>query len=167
MFKPTWYSHFLKELFFTTDWLEPLMHWLFVFYFQLWSSHRMCDGCEAGDQCRCLSSKTLLHHSTSPSPWKSVFHSAKMTNRKEPPFFNDDSAGAFQYKFPFYDTMELFIETLTGTCFELRVLPFEAVVSVKAKIQRLEGTNSPVPFHYFICCLHVIFEWGGILNVSY
>ncbi|MEQ2168767.1 hypothetical protein GOODEAATRI_018151 [Goodea atripinnis] len=62
-----------------------------------------------------------------------------MTNRKEPPFFNDDSVGAFQYKLPFYDTMELFIETLTGTCFELRVLPFEAVVSVKAKIQRLEG----------------------------
>ncbi|XP_028279996.1 AN1-type zinc finger protein 4 isoform X2 [Parambassis ranga] len=64
---------------------------------------------------------------------------AKMTNRKEPPFFNDDSVGAFQYKLPFYDTMELFIETLTGTCFELRVLPFEAVISVKAKIQRLEG----------------------------
>ncbi|XP_071336718.1 AN1-type zinc finger protein 4 [Trachinotus anak] len=62
-----------------------------------------------------------------------------MTNRKEPPFFNDDSVGAFHYKIPFYDTMELFIETLTGTCFELRVLPFEAVISVKAKIQRLEG----------------------------
>ncbi|KAK2824304.1 hypothetical protein Q5P01_021479 [Channa striata] len=62
-----------------------------------------------------------------------------MTDRKEPPFFNDDSLGAFHYKLPFYDTMELFIETLTGTCFELRVLPFEAVISVKAKIQRLEG----------------------------
>ncbi|EMP27055.1 AN1-type zinc finger and ubiquitin domain-containing protein 1 [Chelonia mydas] len=35
--------------------------------------------------------------------------------------------------------MELFIETLTGTCFELRVAPFETVISVKAKIQRLEG----------------------------
>lgn len=64
-----------------------------------------------------------------------------MTDRKEPPFFNDDSVGAFHYKLPFYDTMELFIETLTGTCFELRVLPFEAVISVKAKIQRLEGTK--------------------------
>uniref|UniRef100_A0A7N6B4X0 AN1-type domain-containing protein n=1 Tax=Anabas testudineus TaxID=64144 RepID=A0A7N6B4X0_ANATE len=63
-----------------------------------------------------------------------------MTDRKEPPFFNDDSVGAFHYKLPFYDTMELFIETLTGTCFELRVLPFEAVISVKAKIQRLEVT---------------------------
>ncbi|XP_039995873.1 AN1-type zinc finger protein 4 [Xiphias gladius] len=62
-----------------------------------------------------------------------------MTDRKEPPFFNDDSVGAFHYKIPFYDTMELYIETLTGTCFELRVLPFEAVISVKAKIQRLEG----------------------------
>ncbi|KAJ0004786.1 hypothetical protein NQD34_011000 [Periophthalmus magnuspinnatus] len=62
-----------------------------------------------------------------------------MADRKEPPFFNDESVGAFQYMLPFYDTMELYIETLTGTCFELRVLPFEAVVSVKAKIQRLEG----------------------------
>ena len=70
---------------------------------------------------------------------KSLSHPAKMTDRKEPPFFNDDSVGAFHYKLPFYDTMELFIETLTGTCFELRVLPFEAVISVKAKIQRLEG----------------------------
>lgn len=62
-----------------------------------------------------------------------------MADRKEPPFFNDESLGAFHYKLPFYDTMELYIETLTGTCFELRVLPFEAIVSVKAKIQRLEG----------------------------
>ncbi|XP_056148392.1 AN1-type zinc finger protein 4 isoform X2 [Lampris incognitus] len=62
-----------------------------------------------------------------------------MADRKEPPFYNDESMGAFQYKLPIYETMELFIETLTGTCFELRVSPFEAVISVKAKIQRLEG----------------------------
>ncbi|XP_054655387.1 AN1-type zinc finger protein 4 isoform X2 [Dunckerocampus dactyliophorus] len=62
-----------------------------------------------------------------------------MTDRKEPPFFNNDRVGAFHYKLPLYDAMELFIETLTGTCFELRVLPFEAIISVKAKIQRLEG----------------------------
>ncbi|KAM9810009.1 AN1-type zinc finger protein 4 isoform 1-T2 [Syngnathus typhle] len=62
-----------------------------------------------------------------------------MTDRKEPPFFNDDRVGGFHHKIPLYDPIELFIETLTGTCFELRVLPFEAVVSVKAKIQRLEG----------------------------
>ncbi|XP_077998980.1 AN1-type zinc finger protein 4-like [Glandiceps talaboti] len=37
------------------------------------------------------------------------------------------------------DIMELFIETLTGTAFELQVSPFETVISVKAKIQRLEG----------------------------
>ena len=35
--------------------------------------------------------------------------------------------------------MDLFIETLTGTAFELRVSPFETVMNVKAKIQRLEG----------------------------
>ncbi|XP_075791819.1 AN1-type zinc finger protein 4 isoform X1 [Pelodiscus sinensis] len=62
-----------------------------------------------------------------------------MANKKEPPFFNDDNVGQLHYKLPFYETMELFIETLTGTCFELRVSPFETVISVKAKIQRLEG----------------------------
>lgn len=75
---------------------------------------------------------------------------SKMADRKEPPFYNDDSVGSFHYKLPFYETMELFIETLTGTCFELRVSPFETVISVKAKIQRLEGTKglslqSPLP----------------------
>ncbi|XP_028408395.1 AN1-type zinc finger protein 4-like [Dendronephthya gigantea] len=35
--------------------------------------------------------------------------------------------------------MDLFIETLTGTAFELRVNPFETIMNVKAKIQRLEG----------------------------
>ncbi|NXW42212.1 ZFAN4 protein, partial [Nyctiprogne leucopyga] len=62
-----------------------------------------------------------------------------MANKKEPPFFNEDNMGPFHYKLPFYETMELFVETLTGTCFELRVSPFETVISVKAKIQRLEG----------------------------
>lgn len=35
--------------------------------------------------------------------------------------------------------MELYIETLTGAAFELRVSPFETIMSVKAKIQRIEG----------------------------
>ncbi|XP_063048221.1 AN1-type zinc finger protein 4 [Engraulis encrasicolus] len=62
-----------------------------------------------------------------------------MAHRKEPPFFNNDHLSTVPYKLAFYETMELFIETLTGTCFELRVSPFETVISVKAKIQRLEG----------------------------
>lgn len=37
--------------------------------------------------------------------------------------------------------MELYIETLTGAAFELRVSPFETIMSVKAKIQRLEGND--------------------------
>ncbi|XP_021591429.2 AN1-type zinc finger protein 4 isoform X4 [Ictidomys tridecemlineatus] len=73
-----------------------------------------------------------------------------MDNRKEPPFFNEDNVGPYYYKLSFCDTMELFIETLTGTCFELRVSPFEAVISVKAKIQRLEG----IP----ICHQHLIWN---------
>ena len=35
--------------------------------------------------------------------------------------------------------MELYIESLTGTCFELIVSPYETILSVKTKIQRLEG----------------------------
>ncbi|XP_052428113.1 AN1-type zinc finger protein 4-like [Carassius gibelio] len=62
-----------------------------------------------------------------------------MTDKRNPPFFNDGNVGVLHYKLPFSETMELFIETLTGTCFQLRVSPFEQVVSVKAKIQRLEG----------------------------
>uniref|UniRef100_A0A3B1ISW7 Zinc finger, AN1-type domain 4 n=1 Tax=Astyanax mexicanus TaxID=7994 RepID=A0A3B1ISW7_ASTMX len=62
-----------------------------------------------------------------------------MADKREPPFFNDDNFGLVHYKLPFYETMELFIETLTGTCFQLRVSPFETIISVKAKIQRLEG----------------------------
>ncbi|KAG8551964.1 hypothetical protein GDO81_004353 [Engystomops pustulosus] len=52
---------------------------------------------------------------------------------------NEDNLGSFHHKLPFYRTMELFIETLTGTCFELLVSPFETIVCVKAKIQKLEG----------------------------
>ncbi|XP_038600139.1 AN1-type zinc finger protein 4 isoform X2 [Tachyglossus aculeatus] len=75
-----------------------------------------------------------------------------MANKKEPPFFNEDNVGPFYYKFPFYETMDLFIETLTGTCFELQVSPFETVISVKAKIQRLEG----IP----VCQQHLI--WNNV-----
>lgn len=35
--------------------------------------------------------------------------------------------------------MELYIETLTGTAFELRVNPNDTVMSIKSKIQRFEG----------------------------
>ena len=42
--------------------------------------------------------------------------------------------------FRFYNlAMEIFVETLTGTVFQLRVSPFETIMSVKAKIQRIEG----------------------------
>lgn len=35
--------------------------------------------------------------------------------------------------------MELYIETLTGTAFEMTVSPFDTVMSIKSKIQRVEG----------------------------
>lgn len=39
--------------------------------------------------------------------------------------------------------MDLYIETLTGTAFELRVSPFDSIMSIKARIQRLEGKWRP------------------------
>lgn len=35
--------------------------------------------------------------------------------------------------------MELYVETLTGVAFELRVSPYETIIDVKAKIQKFEG----------------------------
>ncbi|XP_054839044.1 AN1-type zinc finger protein 4 isoform X2 [Eublepharis macularius] len=83
-----------------------------------------------------------------------------MASRKGPPFFNEDNVGPVHYKPPFYETMKLFIETLTGMCFELWVSPLETVGSVKAKIQIWEGI--PVSQQHLIwnnlvledeCCL--------------
>ena len=42
-----------------------------------------------------------------------------------------------------FKMMELYIETLTGTVFELRVSPYETVQDVKARIQKLEGISPP------------------------
>lgn len=39
-----------------------------------------------------------------------------------------------------FGMMELYIESLTGTAFELRVSPYETVQDVKARIQKLEGS---------------------------
>lgn len=53
------------------------------------------------------------------------------------------------YEYPDYiDIMELYVETLTGTIFELHVSPFETVISVKAKIQRVEGRWRPNLVYY-------------------
>jgi len=35
--------------------------------------------------------------------------------------------------------MDIYVQTLTGTLFELRVSPFETILSIKGKLQRLEG----------------------------
>jgi hypothetical protein len=39
-------------------------------------------------------------------------------------------------------TMDLYIETLTGIAFEMTVSPFDTVMSIKSKIQRVEGKMS-------------------------
>ncbi|GIY77656.1 AN1-type zinc finger protein 4, partial [Caerostris darwini] len=45
----------------------------------------------------------------------------------------------FRYDIMAENRMELFIETLTGTAFELSCSPLETIVSIKAKIQYSEG----------------------------
>ena len=37
--------------------------------------------------------------------------------------------------------VEITIETLTGTIYELRISIFETILGIKARIQRLEGTS--------------------------
>ncbi|KAJ9601205.1 hypothetical protein L9F63_000625 [Diploptera punctata] len=47
--------------------------------------------------------------------------------------------GTFRSSLPQEGTMDLYIETLTGTAFEMTVSPFDTVMSIKSKIQRVEG----------------------------
>lgn len=46
-----------------------------------------------------------------------------------------------EYSDPFDEdpTMEICIETLTGTSFEMKVNPHDLVLNIKNKIQRVEG----------------------------
>lgn len=43
------------------------------------------------------------------------------------------------YKYHEEEVMALYIETLTGTTFEVTVSPYDTVMTIKAKIQRVEG----------------------------
>lgn len=38
-------------------------------------------------------------------------------------------------------SMDLFIETLTGTTFEMKVYPSDTILDIKKKIQRVEGRS--------------------------
>ena len=44
--------------------------------------------------------------------------------------------------------IELTIEALTGTVYDLCVSPFETILGIKMKIQRLEGRSWEVPFSH-------------------
>ena len=60
--------------------------------------------------------------------------------------------------------MELYIETLTGTAFELQVSPFETIMSVKAKIQRLEGKTEDVLVEVFLVSHFLVSHRNEISN---
>lgn len=53
-------------------------------------------------------------------------------------------------------TMELTIEALTGTVYDLCVSPYETILGIKMKVQRLEGEK----LHGSECCFKIV-----IMNV--
>ena len=53
-------------------------------------------------------------------------------------------------------TMDLYIETLTGTAFEMTVSPFDTVMSIKSKIQRVEGKIPAVWIIGTVTCSFVV-----------
>ena len=52
----------------------------------------------------------------------------------------NDEEECFSKKTNRFSPMIVYVETLTGTAFEVRVSQYEAVMSIKDKIQRLEGS---------------------------
>lgn len=64
----------------------------------------------------------------------------------------------FQDDGPSQSTMEVLVETLTGTAFEMTVLPTDTIFAIKSKIFRVEGES------YVRLCitqLYVLFDRVG------
>lgn len=55
-------------------------------------------------------------------------------------------------------TMDLTIEALTGTIYDLCVSPYETILGIKMKIQRLEGTVKKM----IVIVLHCKALWSSI-----
>jgi AN1-type zinc finger and ubiquitin domain-containing protein 1 len=68
-------------------------------------------------------------------------------------------------------TMDLYIETLTGTAFEMTVSPFDTVMSIKSKIQRVEGKMSVVrifgTLHFLLLYATVILHAAAGIPVTH
>lgn len=47
-------------------------------------------------------------------------------------------------------TMEVFVETLTGTAFEMTVSPSDTVFAIKSKIYRVEGMYFSIYFFLYL-----------------
>lgn len=61
-------------------------------------------------------------------------------------------------------TMELTIEALTGTVYDLCVSPYETILGIKMKIQRLEGKKSSLRSNRLtiicVCVCVCLYECG-------
>ena len=56
-------------------------------------------------------------------------------------------------------TMDLTIEALTGTIYDLCVSPYETILGIKMKIQRLEGTVMKIIETSLHCKDQLFWEW--------
>ncbi|KAK7792498.1 hypothetical protein R5R35_007170 [Gryllus longicercus] len=61
-------------------------------------------------------------------------------------------------------TMDLFIETLTGTAFEMTVSPFDTIMSIKSKIQRVEGI--PISHQHLLYNLQELDDSSSLIDHS-
>lgn len=60
--------------------------------------------------------------------------------------------------------MDLFIETLTGTAFEMTVSPFDTIMSIKSKIQRVEGI--PISHQHLLYNLQELDDSSSLIDHS-
>lgn len=59
--------------------------------------------------------------------------------------------------------MELLVETLTGTSFEMKVDPSDTILDIKRKIQRVEGKKEPLPSAFGSHLSLVTATWRDLL----
>lgn len=68
------------------------------------------------------------------------------------------------YKYHEEELIALFVETLTGTTFEMTVSPYDTIMSIKSKIQRVEGI--PVSQQHLLYNLHELEDSAVLMDYS-
>ncbi|XP_075238104.1 AN1-type zinc finger protein 4-like [Lycorma delicatula] len=68
------------------------------------------------------------------------------------------------FKYHEEELIALFVETLTGTTFEMTVSPYDTIMSIKNKIQRVEGI--PVSQQHLLYNLHELEDSAALMDYS-